>query len=87
MYETIIEKNQVPNFAKESGWKFEFDIPSDDPDDYYYIHNNTEVQQAWDETIDLAVEYLNSLYSDLFPDYRFVWDDNYLTLFTKVKGA
>ena len=70
----IVVKNEVPNFAKASGWAFEFDIPSDNPDDYYYVHNNTEVQQAWDEIIDLAVEYLNTLYA---PDAKFIWDNDY----------
>ena len=59
MNEFSIDTDQIPYYAKQCGWKFEFDIPcTDEPDDYYYYHNNTEVQQAWEETIELAIEWL-----------------------------
>ena len=61
----VLTRDEIPYYAKECGWEFDFDIPSDNPDDYYYIHNNTEVQQAWDETIDLAIKYLNTTYPDI----------------------
>ena len=70
--EKCIVYDLVPVIAKEHGWQYEFDIPSEQPADYFDIYTNTEVRQMWHETIDLAVEYLNEIGS---PNIKFIWED------------
>ena len=69
--EKCIVYDLVPVIAREHGWQYEFDIPSEQPADYFDIYTNTEVREMWHDTIDFAVGYLNEIGS---PDIKFIWN-------------